>query len=430
MVKHLVFCALGLYAVAPCPALAQEEADDALLEPEVPSTSELTLESLTTAELPPGSRRASILPDSVEVRGGPGAAYVVRGKLFAGDAVDVRRRNDGGDWIEVEAGGVRGWLRARHIKLIGRGAGDREPGDAGRDRRESNYTYDADGRRVGLDGQPAGSGEGAKGGRESPPDEVSDVTPQGGGDTLILRAGLGYGSVGRVFDSNIDRRSPLKSSEVNPAGLTVAVEGRLEAHAHVAVRAAFEGVFLSSASIPKNAEFGIQAPLKLAVDAQSAALDVIGRSPFDVGFGLGFAGVYMGGRYLRHSFQAAEPFPLFLTTHTVGLAAGLIAEATIAERFEVFGSGGYVLPLFVTQSPKDSGDLESGGGLEVRGGLGYRLDGPLSLVVSAGLLRMKHEFRGASTHAHVEAGGEPSTYSAARETDTVVSTTAGVHARF
>ena len=50
----------------------------------------------------------------------------------------------------------------------------------------------------------------------------------------------------------------------------------------------------SSASIPKNAEFGIQAPLKLAVDAQSAALDVIGRSPFDVGFGLGFAGVLAG----------------------------------------------------------------------------------------------------------------------------------------
>ncbi|MEZ4463414.1 MAG: hypothetical protein R3F43_02580 [bacterium] len=138
----------------------------------------LLLASPALAQLPPGVelpvegaiKGRSAVPvviraEVVEVRAGPGAAYVSRGRAYRGDAGTASRRNEAGDWVEVAVGGLRGWARVADLRFGGddvrRGADGAV--DAGRDRRETNYRYDERGRRLRADGTPMGSGEGTEG---------------------------------------------------------------------------------------------------------------------------------------------------------------------------------------------------------------------------------------------------------------------------
>jgi hypothetical protein len=94
-----------------------------------------------------------------EVMAGPGAAYIGRGRVYQNDRVQILRRNEAGDWLEVESNGLRGWVRARYLEVL-RDADARRPDgaiDAGRDRRRTNYGYDNRGRRLRPDGTPFGS---------------------------------------------------------------------------------------------------------------------------------------------------------------------------------------------------------------------------------------------------------------------------------
>jgi uncharacterized protein YraI len=104
------------------------------------------LESLPTSGDAGLAYSAVVHVDRVEVRAGAGDAYVSRGRAYDGDTLRVIRRTGDGAWLEVEVDGLRGWVRARAVTL--RKAGRVAPTDAGRSRRESNYSYDERGRRL------------------------------------------------------------------------------------------------------------------------------------------------------------------------------------------------------------------------------------------------------------------------------------------
>jgi uncharacterized protein YraI len=74
-----------------------------------------------TSSPTPEPQAARVVADSaVNLRGGPGKAYPVIGRLAAGQEVPIIGRNESGDWWQIEYGGAQqAWVAGTVIRVLG-----------------------------------------------------------------------------------------------------------------------------------------------------------------------------------------------------------------------------------------------------------------------------------------------------------------------
>ncbi|MCB9546556.1 MAG: hypothetical protein H6706_11975 [Myxococcales bacterium] len=390
----------------------------------------LLLASPALAQLPPGVElpvegtikgrkavAAEIRADVAEVRAGPGAAYVSRGRAYRGDAATASRRNEAGDWVEVAVGGLRGWVRVTDLRFGGDGVRRDADGevDAGRDRRETNYRYDERGRRLRADGTPMGSGEGTEGDDDAAPPDDRPAAPAA--PHLRVAVAIGAAQLGRDFKSDIDAASPLDVLTASPTGLATTLQVDWSPRPWLGVRGLFRDSRLGSITLAAQPDAGFAAALELAVEAQQVEVDAQAGVPL----GPAWLGGYAGARVLRHAYQQSAPFPVFLTDTYLGLGAGARAAATLGP-LDAAVEGGVVLPLSVSQSPVAGGTADAIGA-EVRLDLAVALSPTLAVFAQGYWSEITADFEGESTHRDtvIDQG-----YTTARSVDQVIGGGAGV----
>jgi hypothetical protein len=441
-------------------ARAEDDADDeeAIVEPEpsgpVRMSSErrdLPLESISTEELPVGQLKAAVIIDATELRAGPGAAYVSRGRAYKGDVLDVRRRAETGDWIEVESAGLRGWVRATHVQFGEAPRGRVAPTDVGRSRRQSNYGYDEKGRRLRPDGQTMGSGEGT--GRaqrlrdrdrpseldetprepsedvepaEEVPDASEDESPPSTrkAEKLRLVVGLGFGQARRIFDSNVAVASPLTHGEFQANGLLLDLSAAYSPLRYLGVEARALGHFTGSTQVPQNDALGLRAPVDLNVGGLALGADALGILP------LGRAAKYsvegrVGLRWWEQSAQPTKPYPIFLTNTLTAVAVGLGGRAKLPAGLDASLHAAYLVPLAESHDPVKGSELDTGSGYEVVLDLGWNFAPGLAATLGARVLQSQVDRKGASEHADARFD-PPLGYTQARETNSIQGATVGV----
>lgn len=352
-----------------------------------------------------------VTAEKVELRAGPGAAYISRGRAYRDDLVKIRRRNEGGDWVEVSAGDVRGWMRFADLKRLRGDAARTADGaiDAGRDRRQRNYRYDENGKRITADGAPGGPD------REDAPDAPIAGTPTP--SVLHIDVLIGASRMDRRFRSNIEPVSALDVLEGGASGLNIAVQAAWQPTPNLRLRGAFRDSRLGSVTLAALPEAGFEQAFALSLDAQQFELDIA------AGFGVGPAwlGAYAGARMLRHAFQQTAPFPVFLTTTYGGVAAGGSARADFGA-LSVDVEGGVFLPFAVDQTPATSGEPD-GVGLEVRGAVAYAVDPAWAVLLYGTYTALTTDFDGVGSHRDVT---NDLGYDFARQEDAVIGGGLGV----
>lgn len=361
--------------------------------------------------------------DYAEVRAGPGSVYLSRGRVYRGDSIEILRRNETGEWFEIAGGGVHGWVGADAVEVTGGAAASSDPA---RDRRLTNYEYDDKGRRVRPDGGRLGSGEGVAGekvddfARESP--GAARNRHAGGSAGVSVWAGIGGGQIRRVFASDIDDPSALERLQAQPSGLAVRLGGSWDAHQYFMVRANGRFALGGETDVRAAPDLGIDEDISLKTQAYAVDVDAVGR----YSFGGGWAGVYLGARWLRHAFTETKPFPIFLTNVFTGIGVGVTAVYAPWPELRIGATAGLLEPLTVSQSPADSGELDGSSGLEWGGDVAYTITGPVAVVGAFHWARIKTTFRGDSSHVDTESAAEPKHYAIAEETDTVLGGSLGL----
>lgn len=387
--------------------------------------------SAQTGALPQGQLKGRIKTEFSEVRAGPGAVYLSRGRVYQGDLVDIRRRNDNGEWMEIVGGGVQGWIRSRYVELLGAGEQARAMGDgaaSGSDRRQNNYGYDDQGRRVGSDGRPTGSGEGTAGFDQT---TLEGDSLDGFGEDdmagISLGVSLGAAQVRRNFASNISlvnnevENSLLQQATAAPTGYTLELDFGWEAHKYFMVRANFRATLLAELTIPANPDQNIDNPVPIEIRALQGGLDAIGR--YD--FGQGWIGLYAGPRYFQQAFRETNPI-IFTSTDYVAAGVGAAAALELGP-VDVGVSGGLFLPLSVSQGPVESGDISSKSGFEAQAHLGWSFQKSFAVVLGFHYTRVQLDFAGRSTHGDgFVTPGTIYTYTQAQETDSVLGGSLGL----
>lgn len=391
-----------------------------------------------------------IRSEYAEVMAGPGAAYLGRGRVYQNDKVRIVRRNEGGDWLEIDGSGVRGWVRTRYVEITRAAAVTGAGGglDAGRDRRQTNYAYDKKGRRLRPDGRPVGTGEGAgdtdaeeepseaaepEASEAAEPEPEPEPKPRRGrgpaGLGLAPFLGLGVGQVRRVFDSNIEGESTLKHETAQPKGMALSLGLDWDALRYLRVGLRFDGVFLGSTDIPANPALGFDKAVTLDISGWQAGLDALGRYPL----GPVWVGGYAGLRLFRQNYQETKQYPLFLTNTLWSAAFGGAAGVDLPVGFVAAARGGYCLPLSLSQDPADSGKMTGGSGYEVSAMAGWRVHRKVAVTAELFFARSKLEFGGDSSQQQTfddASGKEPIGYDQARETDTIQGLTLGARGAF
>ncbi|MGK0359460.1 MAG: hypothetical protein ACI9U2_001762 [Bradymonadia bacterium] len=349
---------------------------------------------------------AKVTAEKVDLRAGPGAAYISRGRAYRDDLVKIRRRNEGGDWVEVSAGEVRGWMRFADLKRVRGDAARTADGavDAGRDRRQRNYRYDEDGKRITAGGAPAAGPD-----PEDAPD--APTQPASAAPVIHLDVVIGASRMDRRFRSNIEPKSALDVLEGGATGLSVALLAEWLPTPNLKLRGAFRDSRLGSVTLPALPAAGFERGFSLSLDAQQVELDVAG------GFSAGplWLGAYVGGRLLRHAFQQTAPFPVFLTTTYGGVAAGGVARAAFGS-LSVDIEGGVFLPITIDQAPATSGEGDAIG-VEVRGSVVYALSPHWALMVHGNYTAITADFEGVGSHRDVT---NDLGYDFARQEDAVI----------
>jgi len=375
----------------------------------------LLLAAPAIAQRPAGvgaDTKALVVADYSEIRAGPGAAYISRGRVYEGDRVRVTKRSETGEWYAVTVGGVRGWVRARALEVLRDTVRRDADGkvDTGRDRRTTNYGYDETGRRRLLDGKAAGSGEGTDGA----PGGARANTPAGVAP-LEVRLSLAVTGMRRGFSSNIDPAvfvSALRDLEASTTGYGAELEVAWSPLPVLVVRGLYRDTRLASVTIPANDGFGFNDDFDVETSAQQVELDATGRWHFaDV-----WAGGYLGGHLLRHAYQETAPFPVFLTNTFLALAAGGAGGWRLGP-VEIGARAGLFFPLLVSQSPAEGGDA-SALGYQAAAEVAWRLHPRLAVVGHWHFLRVQTDYEGQSTHADTH-GATPVGYTVAKETDTI-----------
>lgn len=367
---------------------------------------------------------AWVTAEYVELRKGPGPAYVSEGRAYQRDQVLVKARSADGRWYQLEAGGLRGWVRTNTVELVREDVKRGRDGkaDAGRDRRETNYGYDAKGRRIAADGRPVGSGEGTAG--DDAFDEADAANAEAPPPRLHLSLGIGAAEIGRDFASNIvvdgQGASALSKLKVSSVAVSTALGVSWAPLDVLVVAGRFRDSRFTDTTIPANAQFGFQQPVTLTMDAQQLDLDVVGQYPVA---GFTFGG-YAGLRLLRQAFQQTKPYALFLTNTYTSLGAGVRIGATLGP-VDVVAQGGIDLPLSVSQDPVGSGD-PTAQGFDAALTVAYAFTPAWAVYVDGHFQRIETDFEGPSEHTDTVTAAAPRAYSLAKEKDHVIGGGVGV----
>ena len=243
-------------------------------------------------------RIAVVKVEFATVRSGPAEAYTSKGRLYRGDQVTVRGE-PGAAWVEVVAGEIPGWVNLKTLRIVpfetirknARGAVDQ-----GRDRRETNYRYDKQGRRLTSDGRPMGSGEGTDAPTENMQVEV------GTSANVTLSLGVGVALIDRQFFTNTTVDSLLYAVMASPLGMASQVSAAWQGAPWWNLRVDLSDARLGSTRFTEqNLNEGL--PVEIESDHQTLFVG----SQLTYGFGLFSLGAHLGLDMFRIGFQQPSP---------------------------------------------------------------------------------------------------------------------------
>ncbi len=386
----------------------------------------LTFPAASLGAKPKSDRPTSgvVSVDVEELRAGPGAAYVSRGRTYQGESVSILETSDTGEWFRVKVNQLTGWLPIKSVRLQ---AGPSVPvADAGRNRRQSNYTYDASGRRRALDGKTAGSGEGF--GAAPPEDdermEVSEPQAQDprfseSKNTLSVQFGLGLGLLERTFRTSVDPRSFLAAIDVSSPGLNTHLAAEWRPLPALSIAAFGRDTRLGTVEVVRPSDID-RGTVELSTQAQHAGLNVLGR----VSWGDFWVGGGVGGHYLRHAFRETKPVAILLTTSAYGVSGVLDVGARLG-RFDARATFSYIHPLSIEQSPTNSGTPD-GTIWSASAQAGYRLTPFLALYGEAALTGFDVDYTGRAPHRDTVTASRDIVYDGATEENLFTDLTVGL----
>ena len=336
--------------------------------------------------------------------GGPSSAYSVKGRVYEGEKVTILQVTGSQEWVRVSTpAGLQAWIQVSDLRR----PQDQLSEDPSRYRRQTEYQYDAQGRRVTLAGSQVGTGQGtgqapgsAQGAAGSPPAEVQ---PQGGpaegdlvtggsgmvppseaiatpamtpeearahafaqsggvaGGTLIklelIPAGFSYHT--RRFSSNIGT-PPLSglTSEVGSLSFGARVSSMI--NEYVGVDGRFVAALGSAVTLPAPSALIGSPETEVNVGQYTGDLQLSGGAPL----GSLWLGGVLGAQYYELGYTEVifddlnKPFtPLQTHRYIAGIIGGRAAYSI--GNISIDARGGVSLPVLLLQSPLSEGQWTS-----------------------------------------------------------------------
>ena len=103
-------------------------------------------------------KTAEIKLKLVNVKAGPGKAYINNGRLYKGDRVTILNKENLSTWVRIESGKIVGFVPLKVLRF--EQSTPEKQGTANRIRRLEEYTYNENGKRLHRgSGERVGSGE-------------------------------------------------------------------------------------------------------------------------------------------------------------------------------------------------------------------------------------------------------------------------------
>jgi len=335
-----------------------------------------------------------VIVNSADVYAGPSKAYSVRGRAYLGQKLQVVGSSPRQDWLQViTPDGKKGWVLAESLRNLRRDVNQ----DPGRFRRQTEYQYDAQGRRITPTGQAVGSGQGFGRGPAQPTPQgqpapqmqpnpqmqpaqgvAMGLPPQGmsaGRRALAIRvipAGLSLTS--RRFTSDVKLLSPLAQIESESLLYQYGLEVGYEVNQNLSIQLKGSDARGAKVTLPAHPERPEFVPAsQVSTSMTVAGLSVQGGVPV----GKLWVGGGLGAQYMLHAFKelvfALPDLTGFtpLQSHSyLSATAGASVKLNL-NTFDMAINGGVLLPLSMSADPYELGPWE---------GLGYYGDLSLGLM--------------------------------------------------
>jgi YD repeat-containing protein len=335
---------------------------------------------------------------SADLYAGPSVAYSKRGRVYESEEVTIKRVTPNQEWVEVTtSNGVKGWIKTISLAR----PQDNIATDPGRQRRQTEYKYDAQGRRLSPNGAPMGSGQGMPSSTGRPDSMRQGRAPQNpvgqgaviggemgdGGRDAFKRFGVeekrvlsiqvspgGVTQLKRRFTSDIVGASPLAGYEAQTLSYQYSLGVVWRGLKHLHLSAQWVNARGSTVSKPPH-PLSPNAPAQELSSSQSQA-ELLAHVGLPVG--PGWIGLSVGAQYLARDFQEVaypEPYTGYATLQShsyMSLLGGLIFTWPMGPMNIELG-GGALLPLSFTQTPRSIGKWSA---------LGYQSRLKLSFTLS------------------------------------------------
>ena len=388
-------------------------------------------------------QRWSVGVASADLFAGPSVAYSKKGRVYEGEQVTILEVTRSQEWVKVSTpAGIQAWLKVADLNR----PQDRVAQDPGRFRRQTEYAYDAQGRRVSLNGQAVGSGQGTGQNQGRYPQggqvqggypqgsQVQGGYPQGGPQGMYPQGGPQgmYPQGGQqVFANAVNNQQSSSGFEISlPIGIThftrrfaSNVNGPPLSGLKSQVLSASFGIRLASML---NEYFLIDARFVTAMGSevpQPAVPSIpeidtvnlkltqqIGEALVSAGSDLSLAfadrfwlGGMLGAQYYKSAYTEVKyPEPnqklAPLQNHTYLSALMGLRMIFVLDSFTWDLQGGGALPLSFTQTPNSEGEWTSLG-LWGRTSFSYALSDHFKTALSLGYLRIGSDYTGPAEQA-------------------------------
>ena len=368
---------------------------------------------------------------SADIFAGPSVAYTKQGRVYEGELVMILEVTRSQEWAQVSTkANIRGWIKVSELNR----PQDQVAQDPGRYRRQTQYQYDTQGRRIDKNGQAVGSGQGT--GAPMPSairfnNEMVDpnraqrnpmnIPRRFSGDrnepsSLMVSLPVGMTHFTRRFTSNIGT-SPLSGlkSQVASASFGLAVTNQFNSYLILSARLiASMGSEVPLPSVPALTEIG---EVNLKANQQQGELLLGVGTPIKVGFADYFwLGGVLGAQYYQTGYTMVQyPAPAErmapLQNHTY--LSALVGPRLIFhwDKLSWDIQGGVGLPLSFKQSPNSEGQWQSLG-LWAQTGLHFLVTDHFKVGANFGYLRIGSEYTGPAKQADFSLG-EPIYYTEA-----------------
>ena len=354
-------------------------------------------------------QRWRVASNQADIFSGPSVAYSNRGRVYQGEFVTILEVTSNQEWAKVNTpAGMLGWLRVSQLQR----PQDQVATDPGRRRRQTEYRYDAQGRRVNSAGQAIGSGQGtdAIGAMQASDDPEADARARAiafgefsGGDkgsafsVELLPIGITY--FARRFSSDIGTAplSGVKSSSFSPS---FGIQMASDLNAYVRLDGRFVAALGSEVPLPAIPALADIPASEVRAHQYTGDLQVSAGVPLNQMVWLG--GV-VGAQYFELGYkEVLYPTPAEklapLQTHSY-LSATLGARMMFKwSELSLDIRGGGALPLMFNQSPNSEGQWSSFG-VWTRTRLGYQLSSSFAVALSLGYIRYGADYTGPAQQA-------------------------------